>query len=68
MAALKTLSFRVARFFLGKWGKIYQITTNYTKCPKNITKYCKIDQVSIKYTNIFQVKKLQNLPKFGFLV
>jgi hypothetical protein len=27
-----------------------------------------MDQVSIKYTNIFQSKILQNLPKFGFLV
>jgi hypothetical protein len=25
-----------------------------------------MDQVSIKYTNIFQRKTLQNLPKFGF--
>jgi hypothetical protein len=27
-----------------------------------------MDQVAIKYTNIFQCKTLQNLPKFGFLV
>jgi hypothetical protein len=27
-----------------------------------------MDQVSIKYTNIFQFKTLQNLPKFGCLV
>jgi hypothetical protein len=27
-----------------------------------------MDQVSIKYTNIFYCKTLQNLPKFGFLV
>jgi hypothetical protein len=27
-----------------------------------------MDQVSIKYTNIFQLQTLQNLPKFGFLV
>jgi hypothetical protein len=26
-----------------------------------------MDQVSIKYTNIFQSKTLQNLPKFDFL-
>jgi hypothetical protein len=25
-----------------------------------------MDQVSIKYTNIFRCKALQNLPKFGF--
>jgi hypothetical protein len=27
-----------------------------------------MDQVSIKYTNIFQRTTVQNLPKFGFLV
>jgi hypothetical protein len=27
-----------------------------------------MDQVSIKYTNIFHCKTLRNLPKFGFLV
>jgi hypothetical protein len=27
-----------------------------------------MDQVSIKYSNIFHCKTLQNLPKFGFLV
>jgi hypothetical protein len=27
-----------------------------------------MDQVSIKYTNIFHCKTLKNLPKFGFLV
>jgi hypothetical protein len=27
-----------------------------------------MDLVSIKYTNIFHCKTLQNLPKFGFLV
>jgi hypothetical protein len=27
-----------------------------------------MDQVSIKFTNIFHSKTLQNLPKFGFLV
>jgi hypothetical protein len=40
---------RVARFFLvqnTKTGKIYQITTNYTNCPLNITKDRKI------YTNL----------------
>jgi hypothetical protein len=48
--------------------KIYQITTNYTKCRSNTTKDRKMDQVSIKYTNIFHCKTLQNVPKFGFLV
>jgi hypothetical protein len=51
-----------------KKGKIYHITSNYTKPPLNITKDCKLDKVSIKYTNIFHCKTLQNLPRFGFLV
>jgi hypothetical protein len=63
---------RVARFFLvqntKKRGKIHQITTNCTKCQYNITKDHKMDQVSIKYTNIFYCKTLQNLPNFIFLV
>jgi hypothetical protein len=36
---------RVARFFLLKFTntmKIYQITTNYTKWPQNISNGCKI--------------------------
>jgi hypothetical protein len=62
---------RVARFFLvqnTKMGKnvpnyheLYQLSIKYNK-------YCKIDQVTIKYTNIFHCKNLQKLPKFGFLV
>jgi hypothetical protein len=28
----------------------------------------KIDQIAIKFTNIFYCKTLQNLPKLGFLV
>jgi hypothetical protein len=51
-----------------KREKIYQITANYTKCPYNITKDHKMDKVSIKYTNIFHCRTLQNLSKFGFLV
>jgi hypothetical protein len=51
-----------------KREKINQITTNYTKCPKNITKHLKMDQMTINYTNIFHSKTLKNLPKFGFLV
>jgi hypothetical protein len=41
---------------------------NYTKCPETLPNDCKIDQMPIKYTNIFNCKILQNLPKFGFLV
>jgi hypothetical protein len=62
---------RVARFFLvqnTKTGKnipnyheLYQISIKYNKDHK-------MDQVSIKYINMFQCKTLQNLPKFGFLV
>jgi hypothetical protein len=51
-----------------KTGKNIQITTNYTKCPWNLTKDRKMDQVSIKYTNIFRCKTVQNLPKFWILV
>jgi hypothetical protein len=61
---IKALQIRVARFFwykIPKQEKIYQITTNYTKCTRNITKDHKMDQVSIKYTNIFHCKTLPNL-------
>jgi hypothetical protein len=51
-----------------KQGETYQNTMNYTKCPQNITKDRKMGLVSIKYTNIFHCKTLQNLPKFAFLV
>jgi hypothetical protein len=51
-----------------KRGKIYQITTKYTKWPQNITNGSKMDQMVIKYTKIFRSKTLQNLPKLGFLV
>jgi hypothetical protein len=40
---------RVARVFLvlhTKTGKISQIITKYTKCPKNIPNGCKLDQCS----------------------
>jgi hypothetical protein len=37
-----------------------------TKCPLSIPKGCKIDQISIKYTNLFHCKTLPKLPKFGF--
>jgi hypothetical protein len=51
-----------------KRGKIYQMTTKYTKWPKNVSNGRNIDQMDIKYTNIFHYKTLQNLPKLGFLV
>jgi hypothetical protein len=63
---------RVARYFSvqqNKTGKnIYQITKQYTKCPYNKSNVRKIDQMSIKYTNVFHCKALPNLPKLRFLV
>jgi hypothetical protein len=57
----------------------YQMATKYTKWPQNIpnghkiyqmatkyTKWHKIGQMAIKYTNTFNTKTLQNLPKSGF--
>jgi hypothetical protein len=49
-------------------GKIYQITLKYLKWPQHIPNGRKIDHTTIKYTNIFHRKTLQNLPKLGFLV
>jgi hypothetical protein len=51
-----------------KWGKMYQVTTKYNKWAQHILNGRKIDQMVIKYTNIFLCKTLQNLPKLGFLV
>jgi hypothetical protein len=51
-----------------KWGKIYQITITYTKCPHNIPNGNKINRMAIKYTSIFHYKTLLNLPKSRFLV
>jgi hypothetical protein len=48
----------------GKNTKLLRTMPNVHKTP--ITKDSKMDQVSIKYTNIFHCKTLQNLPKFGF--
>jgi hypothetical protein len=48
----------------GNNHKIYRITTKFVGIPNGR----KIDQMAIKYTNIFHRKTLQNLPKFGFLV
>jgi hypothetical protein len=46
-------------------GKIYQITTNYTKCPiyVNITKDRKMDKVTIKY--VHHHLPLQDPPTFS---
>jgi hypothetical protein len=44
-------------FKIPKLGKIYQITTKYTKSPQNIPNYHKICQITTKYT-----KLPQNIP------
>jgi hypothetical protein len=46
--------------------KIYQMITKYIKWLQNIPNGRNIDQLAIKYTNIFHCKTLQNLPKMGF--
>jgi hypothetical protein len=51
-----------------KTGKIYQMTTKYTKRPLFITSGSKNFQMVIKYDNIFHSKALQILPKSGILV
>jgi hypothetical protein len=60
---------KVARFSLAqltKMVKMYQITQKYTKQQYNISNGRKIDQMFIKYTNIFHCKTLQNLPNLDF--
>jgi hypothetical protein len=47
-------------------GGKYQMTTKYTKWPKNISNGRKIDQMVLKYATIFHCKPLQNVPKLGF--
>jgi hypothetical protein len=51
-----------------KRGKIYQIIIKYSEWLQNIQNCRKIDQMAIKYTNIFHCKTLQSLPKLEFLV
>jgi hypothetical protein len=43
------------------------IPQNIPNSQKNISNGCKIHQMSIKYTNIFLCKALQNLTKLQFL-
>jgi hypothetical protein len=58
--------------FLGpnipKRGKIYLRTTNYTKHPYTIPSGNKVCQITVKCTNIFHSKALQNIPKLGYFV
>jgi hypothetical protein len=49
-------------------GTIFKHWRKYTKWPQIISNGCKIDQMSIIYSNIFHCKALQNLPKCRFLV
>jgi hypothetical protein len=59
---------RVARFSWAqhtKTGKMYQMTTKFTKSPSNLPIGRKIYQIAVKYTNIFHYNTLQNLPKSG---
>jgi hypothetical protein len=49
-------------------GKIYQITTKYTKVTLNLPNSRKIFQMAVKYSNIIHTEALQNIPKLGFLV
>jgi hypothetical protein len=51
-----------------KRGKLNQTTTTYTKWSQTVPNGRKIDQMAIKYTNIFHCKPLKKLPKFGLLV
>jgi hypothetical protein len=56
---------RFARFIMvqhTKTGKLCQLTIKYTKLPQNTY----IDQMAIKYTNIFHYKILQIYPNWDF--
>jgi hypothetical protein len=44
------------------------MTTKLTKWPLNLPIGRKIHQMAVKYTNVFNYKTLQNLPKTGFWV
>jgi hypothetical protein len=50
-----------------RW-KLLLITIKYTKWQQNIPNDLTLDQTAIQYTNIFQCRTLQNLPKLGFSV
>jgi hypothetical protein len=68
---MSEVGIRVARFFLTQYTKTVkkrQTYQNITKWPWNIPDDNKIFQMTVKYTNMFLCKALQNLPKLGFLV
>jgi hypothetical protein len=71
MWSLLSFQSRVDRFFVvqyTKTGKTYEMTSKYTKVQKHIPNGRKIDQIVIKYCNIFHCKALHNLPTLGFWV
>jgi hypothetical protein len=41
------------------------MATKYTQWPQNRPNGSKIDQMAIKYANIFHCQALHNLPKIG---
>jgi hypothetical protein len=51
-----------------KREKYTKLTLKCTKWPQYIPNGRKIDQMAIKYTNIFRCKSLKNLPKRLILV
>jgi hypothetical protein len=57
-----------SRHNLPKRGKNIPTGHNITKWPWNIPNGCKTLQMTIKYTNIFPFKAIQNLPKLIFMV
>jgi hypothetical protein len=64
--SLKVIGLRVARFFLvqnTKTGEKIPKYHKYNNRTQNISNGRKIDQMSIKYTNILHFKTLQNVPK-----
>jgi hypothetical protein len=54
--------------YISKRVKIYQVTIKCSKWPQNIPERHKIDEMDLKYTNVFHYKPLQNGSISGFLV
>jgi hypothetical protein len=49
-------------------GATYQNGKKIPEWQQNIPNGSKIDEMSVKFTNIFYCKSLQNLPKLAFLI
>jgi hypothetical protein len=50
-----------------KWGQLCQMTTNYTKCPKNVPNGRKMHQLAINVPNgrkMYQSFPFQGPPKY----